>query len=205
MKNNLICKWCAGNHSSRNCHYEEMIKPQLKNKVGIVIEQFVEKCIQCPLCVYKSGNSYNINNYYSFKRLANNKPSLDIECSICGLQIEVKSKCLSIDNLPEQIYCKAGNYNSLINNIYYGELNIIVVIYSANRITKNITIKEILWINNNILSSNTNVFINKIPHSSLCNIIIMNRHNIPKLPFEIKNISFTSYVNSMSKKIINLI
>jgi hypothetical protein len=198
---NIVCKWCTGNHSSRNCHSEKMIKSQLKIKVGTVMEQFVEKCIECPRCFYAAGNNYNKENFCSFTRLANNTPSLDIECTICGLQIEVKSKCLSINNLPDQIYCKAGNYDSLINNIYDNQLNIIVIIYSADRITKNITIKEILWIDNKELYSESNVFINKIPNTTLCNITITNRNNIPKLPFDIKNISFETYINKLVKNI----
>ena len=192
----MSCWWCKGNHSSRKCNSELLIKKELKKKVGHVMEKFVEQCIQCPRCSF-----VNDDTNYNFERLGNNTPSLDVQCRVCGLQVEVKSKCLSVNNLPDNIYCKGGNYNMLYHNILDNDLNIIIIIYSADRNSKNITIKEVLWINNNELMSNTNVFIERDDKSTLSNIIISNRNIIPKLPFEIKNISFTSYVQ---KKIRDL-
>lgn len=194
---NKTCWWCNGNHGSRYCNFESLIKKELKKKVGKVIENFVEKCIQCPRC------STNVNNF-TFERLGNNTPSLDIECKSCGLQVEVKSKCLSVDSLPDNIYCKAGNYNMLQHNIFNNNLNIVIVIYSANRNTKNITIKEALWVSNNELRSNVNVMVTRENRSSLSNVVILNRNYIPKLSFYAENISFTSYIQKKSKE-LNLI
>jgi len=198
---NMVCKWCTGNHCSRKCQFEKLIKCELKTRVGIVMEQFVEKCIKCPRCSSIAGDYCDEETLCTFNRLANNTPSLDMECRICGLHVEVKSKCLSIDNLPNQIYCKAGNYDNLINNINENQLNIFVIIYSADRITKNITIKEILWMDHSILSFKSKVLIKRIPDTKLSDITIINRNNIPKLPFNIRNISFESYIKRLSEKI----
>jgi hypothetical protein len=204
ISHNIICKWCKGNHGSRQCNAEKLIKNELKTKVGIVMEQFVEKCIQCPRCLAIAGNYCdNKEEFCSFERLANNTPSLDIECKMCGLQVEVKSKCLSVNVLPNQVYCKAGNFNNLIDNIYSNNLNIIIIIYSADRKTKNIMIKEVLWIDNVDLLFNNKIKITKEINSTLSNIELLDRQSFIKLSFKIKKISFESYINKISNKLID--
>jgi hypothetical protein len=191
-KNNIICNWCGENHTSRQCNNENMIKLELKVRVGSVIEEFVEKCIQCPRCSKTEGG---------FHRLGNNTPSLDIECKNCGLQVEVKSKCLSVNVLPNQIHCKAGNYYSLIKNIHFNNLNMIIIIYSADRKTKEITIKEAIWIDNYHLQTQTNITIDNIEDSRLSKINILDRNFFPRLSFDIRKISFESYIATYLNKI----
>jgi hypothetical protein len=196
---NIICRWCKGNHKSRQCRVEKLIKNELKTKVGMVMEQFVEKYIQCPRCLDIVGD-YCENNeeFCSFERLANNTPSLDIECKMCGLQVEVKSKCLSVNVLPNKVYCKAGNFNNLINNIYNNNLHMIVIIYSADRETKNIVIKEVLWLDNADLRYNKKIIIKKEINSSLSNIELLDRKNFTNLSFNIEKICFRAYINNIT-------
>ena len=200
---NIVCNWCKGNHISRQCNVEKLVKKELKDRVGSAMEQFVEKCIQCPQCLSVAKDYSNRETFCSFERLANNTPSLDLECKVCGFQVEVKSKCLSVNNLPDQIYCKAGNYKNLIENIYKNNINIIVIIYSADRDTKDITIKEVLLFDNYELRKGINIVINKQANSTLSDITIFNKNTIPRLCFNIKKMSFESFINKIEEELNN--
>ena len=157
----MVCNWCGENHGSRECNEEKMAKTFLKLRVGSVMEQIAEKFIKCPSCLQNYGFYCDNDIPCSFKRLGNNTPSLDLECQYCGLKVEVKSKCLSVDELPNNIFCKGGNYKMLENRIFNENLNLIVIIYGADRKTKNISIREILWIDNNELKNKKNISIEK--------------------------------------------
>jgi hypothetical protein len=189
----IICNWCGKNHGSRECNEEKMVKTTLKLRVGSVMEEIVEKCIQCPNCLENNGFYCDNNLPYTFKRLDNNTPSLDLECQYCGVKVEVKSKCLSVEELPNNIFCKGGNYDMLTNRIFNDNLNLIIIIYSADRKTKNISIRQILWIDNYELKNRHNISI-KENENHLSTININNINFIYKIKHQIKNISFSSYL-----------
>ena len=194
-KSCIKCNFCGQNHGSRDCNNEKLAKHILKLRVGSVMEQIVEKCINCPNCLKNYGFYCDNDIPCSLKRLGNNTPSLDLECQYCGLKVEVKSKCLSVDKLPNNIYCKGGNYNMFTDRILNEDLNLILIIYSADRKAQEISIREILWIDNSELKKCKNILIEE-DSKNLSNIVINNINIINKLKLKhkIKNISFFSFL-----------
>ena len=125
------CSFCNGNHNSRNCNIEQQLAPSFKKEVGIYMEEHITNNIKCPRC--------SSNKLY---KLGNHTPSIDIVCTECKQIYEVKSKCLSVKNLPNDIFCNGGNYNEFINNIKNKELDLIIVLYGVNREKKEILIRD---------------------------------------------------------------
>tara|TARA_B110000879_G_C11177897_1_gene516986 strand:- start:3128 stop:3637 length:510 start_codon:yes stop_codon:yes gene_type:complete len=136
----------------------------VKKRVGKFMEKYYAdnfKCIRC------GSNNLHVKNDRS--------PSLDITCPTCPNKLEIKSKCLSVHNLPKDINLPHGSFQHYINRQAEG-LDIAIIIYKANRKTKEITIREIMYFKNNDI--NTNI-INIIPQkkSRLSKIIINNRED----------------------------
>lgn len=136
-KNNVkSCFYCGSNeHLCRDCPIEKRDSSNYKLQIGKWAEKYVSH-YNCPNC---SCNS--------LKFLGNHTPSLDIVCTNCGHMIEVKSKCLSISKLPNDIWMYHGNYNFYKKRVSQG-LTFVVVIYAVNRITKNFTIRKVIYVNN---------------------------------------------------------
>ena len=106
MKLQKSCWFChSTEHSCRSCPLESAIANKLRNKAGNEFEEYIADNIKCPGCLN-----------FNLKRLNNHSPSLDIICS-CGLKFEVKSKCLSIKELPNDIQLNHGTYIDCINRI----------------------------------------------------------------------------------------
>ena len=190
FKNNkLRCYFCNGNHLCRNCPLEQKLSPLLKKKVGDYMEHHVANILSCPSCGKKK-----------LKVLGNNSPSLDIVCKNCKRRIEVKSKCLSVNNLPKDIKLPHGNFSDYNKRQKYG-LDFIIVIYSVNRIKKQINIREVLYMNDNIIKNGNIVEVIKRPSSPLSTIMIKNRNSpkIKKLEINKKetNISFKKQIIEM--------
>ena len=190
-KPKIICEFCNENHNCRNCPTERKLKQTVTKNIGKVIEDFIAQNIPCRHC--------NQNSLY---HLDNNTPSCDIKCSNCNMtNIEVKSKCLSVTNLPDDIQCKAGNYNHFIENINDNQLDLIIVIYSVDRKSKCITFREIYYLYNDALINimNTNLLsINETAYSSIINI--NNRNSLSHLKLTIKKpivISLEDYINEL--------
>ena len=139
--NKLRCYFCNGNHLCRDCPIEEKISPLLKKQVGDYMEHHVANILACPSC-----------NQKKLRVLGNNSPSLDIVCKNCSRRIEVKSKCLSVKNIPKDINLPHGNFKEYIIRQNKG-LDFIIVIYSVNRIHKNIKLREILYLNNDFINN----------------------------------------------------
>ena len=118
----------------------------------------------------------------TLKRLNNHSPSLDIICT-CGLKFEVKSKCLSIKELPIDIQLNHGTYIDCMNRINEDSLNLILIIYGVNRIQKEIYIREILYANNKLLKDSNVIDIKPIVLSNkkVSKIFIKNRNLMAKL------------------------
>lgn len=164
------CYFCMGEHNSRECPVEQSLSPIYKNKVGNIMEYYIAENFKCPECNHKS--LYVLGNY---------TPSLDIICKTCLEKFEVKSKCLSVKNLPLDINLNHGSYNYYINRLNE-KLNLFVIIYGVNRSTKNIYIREILYANNNLLLNST--IINVIKNNNRSIIQIKQKNFLRKLNFK---------------------
>ena len=136
------CYMCNGNHLSRNCPIEKQIAGYMKEKIGGYIENWIAQNIACPYCHTK--------NLYV---LGDNSPSLDIRCHNCSKNFECKSKCLSIKNLPNDIILNHGSYLDYKDRQMNG-LDFFIIIYKIDRKTKIITIRKILYVNNDSPSFN---------------------------------------------------
>lgn len=189
-KSKLRCYFCDGNHVCRDCPIEEKLAPMLKKKVGKFMEHYVARNLPCPTCKLKK-----------LKVLGNNSPSLDIICKNCNRNIEVKSKCLSVNNLPSDIYLPHGNFNEYFERQKSG-LDFIIVIYSVNRIKKVINIRKVLYMNDEIIKVGDVVKVLKRVDSPLSMIKIddIDSPKIRKVKIKKKN-SFISF----KKQIINMI
>ena len=189
-KNKLRCYFCNKNHLCRNCPLEQKLAPILKQKVGDYMEKYVADVLPCPSC-----------NKKDLKVLGNHSPSLDLVCSNCSRKIEVKSKCLSVNNLPVDINLPHGNFSDYNKRQKYG-LDFIVVIYSVNRVMKKIKIREVLYMNNSIIKNGNIVEVVKRPQSPLSTIKIRNRNSpkIKKLKIKKKDTTI-----SFKKQIIDMI
>jgi transcription elongation factor Elf1 len=150
---------------------EKALADKLKQKIGIRMEEYVVNNIHCPECGCKS-----------LYKLGTNLPSLDMVCNCCGKYYEVKSKCLSVNNLPNDIVLPHGLYNDYYDRIKDG-LGLIIIIYGANRNDKTITIREILYANNKNLQNNNLIYISKRANN-LSTINIKNKNNLRKLDIE---------------------
>jgi hypothetical protein len=190
INNKIRCYFCNGNHLCRNCPIEEKLAPILKKKVGEYMEHYVANNLNCPLCQQKELHV-----------LGNNSPSLDIICKNCNRNIEVKSKCLSVNKLPNNIYLPHGNFSEYFERQKTG-LDFIIVIYSVNRIKKMINIRKILYMNDDIIKDGDIIKVTRRVDSSLSTIKIDNI-NSPK----IKNVKIkrkNSFI-SFKKQVINMI
>jgi DNA-directed RNA polymerase subunit RPC12/RpoP len=191
LKNkNIRCFFCNGNHLCRKCPIEEKIAPLLKKKVGDYMEYHVANNYSCPKCLKKT-----------LIVLGNNSPSLDILCKECGKKIEVKSKCLSVKNLPNDINLQHGNYIDY-NKRQKSGLDFIVVIYSVDRINKVINIREVLYMDDALMKDSSIIRVTKRNQSSLSTIEIKDRNSprIKKLKIK-KTDSFISF----KKQVIDMI
>jgi len=190
INNKLRCYFCQGNHLCRNCPIEEKLAPILKKKVGKYMEYYVANNLNCPICKKKELHV-----------LGNNSPSLDIICKNCNRNIEVKSKCLSVNKLPNNIYLPHGNFSEYFERQKTG-LDFIIVIYSVDRIKKMINIRKILYMNDDIIKDGDIIKVTRRENSPLSTIKIdnINSPKIKKVKIKRKN-SFISF----KKQVINMI
>jgi len=189
-KNTKKCYFCNEEHSCRNCPLEQQIAPILKNKVGILMEHYIANNFKCPLCSKKKLHV-----------IGNNSPSLDIVCS-CGNKIEVKSKCLSVSKLPNDIQLPHGNYNDYINRLKHG-LELFIIIYGVDRINKIIKIREILYANHSMMLNENIIKVVKKEENTRSTIIIKDRTklNMVPVPNIDKIINFTSEVENYKMRL----
>lgn len=194
-QNSIKCHFCNGNHLCRNCPIEAQMAPYLRKKVGNIMEYYIAENIKCPEC--------NMNK--TLQVIGNHTPSLDIICSNCAKKYEVKSKCLSITNIPNDIRLPHGSFIDYNYRLNEG-LNLIVIIYSVDREQKLIKIREVLYANNNLLLKPQIVEVLKRPNNNLSIIMIKNKEKLSKLKLQsIKNIltfknDVDSFIPSYNKK-----
>lgn len=188
------CYFCGENHTCRECPLEAMMAPILKKKVGILMEHYVANNFHCPQC---SGSNMKV--------IGNHSPSLDIICSDCNKKIEVKSKCLSVNNLPSDIRLPHGNYSDYLNRLNDG-LDLIVVIYGVDRSKKLIKIREVLHASTQMLNNKSIISVEKRTDNNLSTILIKNRNCLINLSIPSKDriIDFSSeiypYITDVNSK-----
>ena len=159
------CKYCnVKGHSCMECPLEKKVAPYLKKIVGIQMETFVANELCCPRC-----------NLKTLRSLGNHSPSLDVICMNCKMNYEVKSKCISDRIIPNDLTLPHGNYFDYINrqNTVNG-LDFIIIIYGANRSTKIIDIRKILYIPANIAKNSDLFKVEKNYNSTSSDIYIKN-------------------------------
>lgn len=170
------CYFCNGNHSCRECPIELAMSPLLKKIVGDYMEHWIADNYNCPEC-----------DNPSLCVVGNHSPSLDLICSSCKKQFEVKSKCLSSDVIPNDIKLNHGSWIDYKKRLTEG-LNLIVIIYGVNRKNKTIFIKEILYANNDDLLNDNIIEVEQRPCSTLSTIFIKNKSYLFTLPLIKENI-----------------
>lgn len=186
----INCHFCGGNHNCRDCPIEKKVAPQLKKIIGKKMEQYVSS-LPCPCCRLKNLCLLN-----------DNSPSLDIVCknNKCGKKFEVKSKCLSCKNLPDDLKINHGNYEYYLKRQSEG-LDFIIVIYKVDRINKISTIRKIIHIPDNDIKLNSNF--NVIQKNRYCDILIKDHTKYNGIQFKISppQLSFKNEIkNILAKK-----
>jgi hypothetical protein len=191
--NNIKCFFCGGNHACRSCPIEYTMAPILRKKVGNIMEYYIADNLECPECHVRK-----------LKVIGNHTPSLDIICSHCNNKFEVKSKCLSVNNLPNDIKLPHGSYVDYVYRLEEG-LNLIVIIYGVDRIKKLITIREVLYANNNLLKKINIVEVSKRIDNNLSTIMIKNKEKLVKLKIQTNNtiLTFKSDVDNFNQNKID--
>jgi hypothetical protein len=185
----LRCYTCGGNHTCRQCPIEQKISGHMKEVVGKTMEKHIAKEVCCPRC-----------NKNSLSVLGNNSPSLDIICTECDINIECKSKCLSVDRLPKDIILNAGSYIDYQQRQEKG-LDFIVVIYKIDRRKKHLIIRKILYITDEYIKRESDNFTVSRKHgTSLSNIFIKDHTILDELDKGINCVfSFKKYFDSFIK------
>lgn len=182
------CYTCNGNHTCRQCPIEKKISGHMKKLVGTHMENHIAKEIACPKC-----------KKHSLRVLGNNSPSLDLICTECDdVNIECKSKCLSVDKLPDDIMLNHGSYDNYISRQNNG-LDFVIVIYKIDRINKLLEIRKIMYIDNNyIVSKDKNFSVEKKQGTSLSTIFIKNHNRLSTLNEDKKYVfSFKKYYDNL--------
>ena len=155
-----VCEYCNSYHDDKKCPLEQLLAPYMREIVGHYMEEFVADEIYCPRC-----------NIKSLEPLRNHAPSLDIVCINCKTKFEIKSKCMSVNKLPNDLVFNHGNYKDYINRQNNG-LDIILIIYSVNRKNKTIKIRHVFYAKNEDIINYKCLNVVKKINSSLSQIII---------------------------------
>ena len=159
--NKKSCHYCGSTeHLCRNCPVEKKDSNNYKLEIGKLAEKYVAK-YSCPEC--------KKNNCLHF--LGNHTPSLDIICKNCGHMIEVKSKCLSINKLPNDVWMFHGNYDYYKKRVSQG-LTFVILIYAVDRPTKEVKVRKVIYIKNNEIRKNQDIKVVKNESSNNSKIII---------------------------------
>jgi hypothetical protein len=186
----IKCYFCNGDHACRDCPKESAMAPIFKKKVGNMMEHWVAKNFKCPEC-----------NHACLNVIGNHTPSLDIICKNCSKKFEVKSKCLSVNKLPNDINLPHGSYIDYVHRLEEG-LNLIVIIYGVDRINKMINIREVLYADNKDLRGPSIIEVQKRTNSNLSTILIKNKTKLMKLSLETDNtiLSFKNDYESLGSQ-----
>lgn len=163
------CYYCSGKHSCRDCPQEKLMAPVMKKLVGMYMEHIVANKIKCPKCI--EGQLYIIGNH---------APSLDIICNDCYTKFEIKSKCISANEIPNDLIMPHGSYFDYINRLEEG-LEFIIIIYGVDRKTKIINIRKILYIPHEKLKNKKYINVIKKTDSTLSEIYIPDNRDLDNI------------------------
>jgi hypothetical protein len=152
------------------------MSPILKKYIGDTMEKYIADNVPCIKCKQQT-----------LVVLGDNSPSLDIVCSNCNINIEVKSKCLSVNILPKDITLPHGNYNKYKNRIK-SELDLFIIIYKIDRIKKNVIIREILYAPHTIFQNSNIIKVVKCDNNNSSMIVINDRTQLQKINIDENNI-----------------
>lgn len=179
-KKKLKCYFCGGPHLCRDCKIERKKSPEMKKKVGKYMEKYYAENFTCIRC----GSS-------NLKVLNDRSPSLDVTCHGCSNKLEIKSKCLSVKKLPKDIKLPHGSFQHYIKRQNTG-LDFAIIIYGINRVTKEITVREIMYFLNEVINTG---LIKIIPQkkSQLSEIIIKDREDPKILKLQVPKINVIDF------------
>ena len=187
-KNNKKCYFCEGSHLCRECPQENILAPILKKYIGKIMEEFIGNNFCCPNCKTKN-----------LCVLGNHTPSLDIICSKCHRKYEVKSKCLSVNNIPRDLRMPHGSYNDYKKRQQTG-LDLFVIIYKVDRINKKVTIRELMYERNKQIVKGNNIRVVNRNNSHLSTIIINDRNLLTKIELDqLFQFDFSSIIKKYMK------
>ena len=190
-----VCYFCNDNtHLSRNCTVEKSVSNNLKKVCGLWAEEFVGTHLCCPRC-----------NTMSLQILGDNSASLDACCinNNCNAKIEIKSKCISAINIPLDLKLPHGNFK-YYNKRQEDGLDFIIIIYSANRQTKIIEIRKILYIEDSIIKNKKLFIINKNENMNNSTIIIPNYTKLNEIRLnKVYKYNFSENINNILNNKIN--
>ena len=176
-----FCFYCGNlDHLSRNCPLERDHSPILKEKIGNFIEHYISK-YDCPYC--------NNNTLHVFD---DNSPSLDIYCKTCGQAFEVKSKCLSIKNLPKDVVMPHGSYVKFKKRVDQG-ISFVFVIYEVDRKIKKFSIRKVLFASHEDIIENEKVIVNDNSLKSNVN----SKSSSPRSPTKNNSTIFVPDINKL--------
>lgn len=187
------CYFCGKlGHGTKACKIEKLVAPRMKIIIGNYMENYISSNFQCPSC-----------NCNTLEVLGDCTPSLDIKCSNCNKNYEIKSKCLSVDKIPNDLLLHHGQYNKYMERQSKG-LDFIIIIYSVNRIMKNIIIREIMHIKHKDIIQRKCISISRNVKTNNSIITIPNKHHskINKFNIPLNNIiSFKRDVNNIIRRL----
>jgi hypothetical protein len=189
----IKCYFCNGNHACRDCPKEAELAPTFRKRVGGMFEYWTADNIKCQNC-----------NCKTLKVIGNHTPSLDLICQNpeCNKKYEVKSKCLSVSKLPSDIKLPHGSYNDYLYRLKEG-LNLIVIIYGVDRVKKTISIREVIYANNDDLLNENLIEVEKRTDSNLSTIMIKNKNLLNKLQLDTQN-TCLSFQNDVNKNAVSV-
>jgi hypothetical protein len=162
------CHYCnSTEHLCRDCPEEKKNAPTYKLVIGKWAEKYVAK-YPCPGCRKKT-----------LEFLGDHTPSLDVRCTnkTCNHIIEVKSKCLSVKNLPNDIFMHHGNFNFYQQRVQQG-LTFVFVIYSVDRRTKTFNVRKVFYVDNDKIKKGKVVQVRRVEYCNSSRIFIPNTKNI---------------------------
>ena len=167
VKSFVKCNFCGQQHVKKKgkfvCPVEVILAPYMKKLIGAYMEKFLGQYVSCPYC-----------DTTSLQVLGNHTPSLDLICSTCQespVNIECKSKCLSVSYLPKDIMLPHGNFFDYIQRQEKG-LDFMVIIYKVDRTTKVISIRKVIFIPHNEIIKEDNFVVIQNTNSTLSTIFI---------------------------------
>ena len=127
-------------HDIKSCRLHKSLRTERRASAGNWAESFTSNVIPCPRC--KDSMLLPVKG-----KLA----SLDLQCIKEGCKVEVKSRCLSNNKLPNYVKIHGGEYNNFCRRILEENLTLIIVIYRVDERNDQRIIRLMLSVDNSLL------------------------------------------------------